>query len=78
VPWQNTKNKYNLIGYETKVGIDLKFVPKFKELFFNESIHDFYVIRKTVYGSDMVLYIRSLRINSFLDLLDSLKFLGKS
>lgn len=70
MPWQNTKNKYPPKGYETKVGIPLDEVKRFKELFYNQSIYDFYVMRKTVYGKHMILYIRSLRINEFLDLMD--------
>lgn len=72
MPWQNTKNKYNPVGYETKVGIDLEYTKKFNELFYNQSIYDFYIIRKTVFQKQLIFYIRSLRVNSFLDLLDEM------
>ena len=73
MPWQRTKNKYPPKGYETQVGLRLENVKRFNELFSNHSIYGFYVNKKIVYGEHLILFIRSLRINEFLDMLDHLE-----
>lgn len=74
MPWQNTKNKYSPKSNITKVGVKLTDLERLKEAFkYNKSLYDFYINRKIVYKNYLVYYVRSMRINEFLDLLDHME-----
>lgn len=73
MPWQNTRHKFPPKGYQTKVGVSFDNLVKFNNTFKNKSIFDFFVKKKVVWGEYLILYVRSMRINEFLDMMEDLE-----
>lgn len=54
----------------TAVSIFIDDYKRFKEIFGKKKLYDFFVRHKTARGKDVVLEIRSMRVNEFVDILD--------
>lgn len=53
-----------------KIGIGLKDVGRFKEIFWSDKIYKFHVKNKTVVGKNLIFDVRAMRVNEFVDILD--------
>lgn len=54
----------------TTIAIALKNYSKFRKVFWNKKLIDFFIKNKRVVKKEIIFEIRSMRINEFVDLLD--------
>lgn len=54
----------------SKVSIPLSEWKHFKDVFWSDSVYKFHVNDKSVKGNEIILLVRSVRINEFVDILD--------
>ena len=58
------------VAQETSIAIPLNEFKDFKQVFWKKSVYDFHVNSKKVKGKYVILQVRSMRVNEFLDILD--------
>jgi len=58
------------VAKETSIAIPLSEFKDLKEVFWRKSVYDFHINSKKVKGNYVILQVRSMRVNEFLDILD--------
>lgn len=64
------QNKIRPTKLTAKIAIPQTSWKAFKEVFWSESVYAFHVKGKTVKGVNVLLDVRSMRVNEFVDILD--------
>ena len=69
----NREDKIIPDKYIMSIIIPIEEYKKFKSVFWNDKVYEFHVKDKKVVGSEVILGVRAMRVNEFVDILDENK-----
>ena len=66
----NREDKIIPTKLSSKIAIPKDQWKRFKDVFWNDSVYKFHVNDKYLQGNNIILLVRSMRVNEFVDILD--------